>query len=183
MSPSPDSPMPRAAESAAHSLQFDKAETPSRQCAFCAASLPGEYHQVGGAEACADCAQKVRATQARPGAGAIFRALVYGWTGMMGCAAAYAAFLYVSQGWTIGFVAIFIGMGVGRAVRWGAGGLGGKRLQWMAVAFTYFASTFAYVPSLHEELMKRDREALVKLQQLADAEAKKRGIALFPLEA
>lgn len=168
MSPSPDSPTPSEIPPppAAHALQFDKAEEPTRSCAFCAVSLSGAYFQVAGADACPACAEKVRNGQDRPGWGVLTKAILFGLVAMVVCAAAYGAFTMIT-GMEFGIVAIFVGIVMGRAIRAGTNGLGGRRCQWIALVLTYFAITFGSAPSMYQ--------GLTELRHQAEAEARKTG--------
>ena len=157
MSPTPDSPPP-----AIEGLQFDKAEIAARKCAVCQAEVPGEYFQVNGADVCPACAEKLRAQQGRPTMGGVARGVVFGFGAALVCAAGYGLFTYLTN-FEFGLIAIAVGWVVGRAVRMGARGLGGRRCQWAALLLTYFAITMGYVPLLYSGMQKATQEANVKL--------------------
>lgn len=66
------------------------------------------------------------------------------------CCIGYATIRWYSPiDWSL--ISIAVGYLVGRAVRTGANGLGGRRLQSIAVGFTYLAIVFSYVPLMLRE--------------------------------
>jgi hypothetical protein len=56
------------------------------------------------------------------------------------------ALVAILTGLEVGLIAILVGYMVGRAVRHGSGGLGGRPQQILAVVLTYFAITTSYLP-------------------------------------
>jgi hypothetical protein len=56
------------------------------------------------------------------------------------------------SGLELALVSIAVGYLVGRAIRIGTGGLGGRRLQIAAVALTYLAITISYVPLIIRQI-------------------------------
>ena len=126
--------------------------------------------------------------QQAPSASVLWRAALYGG------AAAFAGFaifalVAITTGLQIGLIAILVGYMVGRAVRRGAGGLGGRPQQILAVALTYFSITTSYIPVFLYEEFKRPaaerqaaRSAARKRVQEAEASGKPRmspGRAIF----
>jgi hypothetical protein len=138
------------------SIQFEKAEfadnTPT--CAACKQNLETEYFQLAGQNICATCAELVRTNQQRPTHADVVRGLLYG------AGAAFLGFLGYSIVIWIGFelalVTIGIGYLVGQAVRKGSRGLGGRRCQIAAVALTYMAITFSYIPAGIRDFVKSE---------------------------
>ena len=132
-------------------LQFAKADfgtdKPKLKCRACQADIEEIYYQLDGADICAQCQEKAAAAREIPRASHLLKAGWFGFGGALAGAAAYAA-VEMATGYTIGFVAILAGWLVGKAVRSGAGGLGGRRLQVLAVALTWFSITMGYVPSI-----------------------------------
>jgi hypothetical protein len=57
-----------------------------------------------------------------------------------------------ATGYEIGLIAILVGFMVGWAVRRGAGGLGGRRYQLLALTLTYLAIGATYVPLAMRQL-------------------------------
>jgi hypothetical protein len=74
---------------------------------------------------------------------------------LAGCAL-YATVAIVT-GLEIGLIAIVVGFMVGKAIRRGSNGLGGRPRQVMAVVLTYFAITTSYIPVFIHQTMKAPR--------------------------
>jgi len=153
---------PATAESTAGAdapLQFDKAEMDEApqavevpMCSNCTRPVVESYYQVGPAVVCAPCKDiVVKALESGKGWDRFFGGLRYG----MGAAILGAIVWYAIREITqleIGLVAIGIGILVGIAVKRGAGGFGGRRYQFLAVALTYASITMANVPLIVKEL-------------------------------
>ena len=134
-------------------LSFERAEfegpAPSAlACAFCNQPLIGQYWQVSKRPACDHCrgsiASQLDSSRSRA---SFLRAIGYGaLAALAGCVAwiAIEKLFHVQ----IGFVAIGVGYLVGKAVRKGSGGLGGRRYQYLALALTYAAIALASLPDL-----------------------------------
>jgi hypothetical protein len=135
------------------SLQFQKAEfeDPRPKCAACRKPMEGSYFQLAGHNICGTCADTVRRRQAHPQAQALLRGFLYGLGAAVGCAIVYAV-ITLATGMSLALLSIAVGYLVGRAVRIGAGGLGGRRCQILAVALTYFAITISYAPVIVKEM-------------------------------
>ena len=134
-------------------LQFERAEfgaAPAKTCTGCHQPLAGDYYDVNGQPFCPACRTSlVQAHGAPPGAAAFGRALAVG----IGAAAIGSTFYYLVDrltGYQLGLVAIAVGFLVGRGVRWGTGGRGGVLYQVMAVALTYAAISFSFLPYVLE---------------------------------
>jgi len=137
-------------------LQFEKAEfgeePPSQTCAGCKAPLVGEYWEVNGLIVCRTCRDGI---QRELGGGAgmegFLRAL-----GLGGGAAALGFGIYFAvlaiTGYEIGLIGILVGYMVGRAVRKGSGGRGGRGFQVLAVFLTYTAICASYLASALREM-------------------------------
>jgi hypothetical protein len=129
------------------SLQFQKIEyADSRpKCALCQGPLESMYFHLAGQRICPACAEKARAAQARPANAAVVRGLLCGAGTAVLCSAGYASIVAIT-GYELALVAIAVGYLVGRAVRRGSAGLGGRRCQAGAVVLTYLAITLSYLP-------------------------------------
>lgn len=139
------------------SLQFQKAEfadsTPN--CSACKVSIKGPYYQLAAQKICAACAELARINQQRPPNSAVLRGTIFG-AGMAAvCSAGYAAIVMVT-GMELALVAIAVGFMVGRAVRRGSDGLGGRRCQAAAVVLTYLAITMSYIPLMVRDAAVKD---------------------------
>src|SRR5579875_687998 len=84
------------------------------------------------------------------------RALLYGAGAALAGCIGYALF-GILTGITLGYAAVGVGWLIGKAMRKGSGGLGGRRYQVTAALLTYAAVAVAFVPmALHD--MDRTRE-------------------------
>jgi hypothetical protein len=154
-------------------LQFDRAEfggqPASQTCAACQQPIADRYFDVNGQITCPTCRETIATTLERnPGATAPLIALAAGLAGGLVGALLYYAVLKIT-GYEIGLIAIVVGLLVGRAVRWGSGGRGGRVYQVMAVAITYLAIVSTYVPFIVEGI--RNQAATQTAQQAATSEA------------
>ena len=140
-------------------LQFDRAQfdgdATQPGCAVCHTPLHGSYFEVNGHTVCEACCYKLR--EAEPGgsrAGRALRAIAGGIGAGLAGAILYWLILALS-GYEFSLIAILVGYGVGKAVRWGSGGRGGRAYQALAIALTYLAIVSAYVPLMVTEIMKQ----------------------------
>jgi hypothetical protein len=155
---------------AAEDLQFHRAELvggedgPSRQCVLCKQLIREDYFHAQGQVVCPLCATKIRVGSQHPPAVSLLRASLYGLGAAIAGSALYAIvnmLLHIQ----IGIIAIFVGIMVGKAVRYGSKGLGGRRQQILAVALTYFGITLSYIPIFIQGAIHRQRPAQVSSTQ------------------
>ena len=142
-------------------LQFDRAEFGAQPadpvCAACQQPIADRYFDVNGQMTCATCRATIANTLEKdPGWSAPFIALGAGLGGGIIGSILYYAVLKLT-GYEIGLIAIVVGLLVGRCVRWGSGGRGGRGYQVMAVAITYIAIVSTYVPFIIQGI--RESEA------------------------
>jgi hypothetical protein len=156
-----------------HELQFQHAEVlpaegasgPTSQfCVACKRPIGGTFYHAQGRMVCPECASRIQAGQQAPPRLWLARALLYGAGAALGGCILYAAVAIIT-GWEFGLVAIVVGYMVGKAIRHGSRGLGGRPQQVLAVVLTYFAITTSYIPVLvyetahHPEQFARSRKA------------------------
>lgn len=148
------------------SLQFQKAEFEDTRpkCAGCRNPLEGSYFQLAGANICGSCAEAVRTRQARPGGRALRRGFYYGFGAALGCAVVYSIVM-LATGLSMAILSLAVGYIVGKAIRKGTGGLGGRRCQVMAVALTYFAITISYAPLIARGIAEADKHQTPERKQ------------------
>ena len=141
---------------APHELQFQHAEVlppegasgPSSQiCVACKQPIGDTYYHAQGRVVCPACAQRIQTFQQAPPRRSLARAVLYGAVAALGGCILYAAVAIIT-GWEFGLVAIVVGYMVGKAIRHGSHGLGGRPQQILAVVLTYFAITTSYIPVL-----------------------------------
>jgi uncharacterized protein (DUF983 family) len=140
--------------------QFTTAEyerTGAMKCAACQDSIRGTYFQIKGAPVCTECTAKIRAQIPQDSHAAFARALVFGVAGALAGLALYVIFA-LSTGLIIGWVSLAVGFIVGKAMRLGSRGVGGRRYQVAAVLLTYFAVSMSAVPIALEQ-GRQDRQA------------------------
>ena len=94
---------------------------------------------------CPLCAARIQAGQQSAPALSLMRAALYGGAAALGGCALYALIAIVLHA-EIGIIAILVGWMVGKAVRHGSYGRGGRPQQILAVLLTYFAITTSYIP-------------------------------------
>ncbi|HET9453305.1 MAG TPA: hypothetical protein VFO66_03385 [Gemmatimonadaceae bacterium] len=142
---------------AGDALQFDRAvpatgaDVPRAsahvvQCASCSAALAQQYFDAGGTPVCAACKATLEQQAAplrewKP----MLRAILFGLGASIVGAGLYYGVIAITD-FEIGLIAIATGYMVGWAVRRGARGRGGRRLQIVAVALTYASVAMAYTP-------------------------------------
>lgn len=116
------------------------------QCSLCHRPITASYHTVNGAPACESCRTILSAIGAPvreplP----IAKALVLGFGAALVGAVIYWAVIRFFR-LEIGIVAVLNGWMVGKAMRIGSGGRGGRVLQVAAALLTYLSVGMAYVP-------------------------------------
>jgi hypothetical protein len=115
-------------------------------CASCHAAISGRYFTVNEKTVCPNCAQQVQSELERPtrkrGAPLLLGSL----------AAAAGSLLYYAiaalTGYELGIIAIVIGIGVGKAVRRGAGLNGHWTVRALAVSLTWLSIASTTVPAI-----------------------------------
>jgi hypothetical protein len=140
------------------SLQFDRAEFTSApassvMCASCNQSIIQSYHEAGGKTICSSCREAITSASESGGAGRFLRALAVGFGAAIVGSIVWWGVRKVT-GYEIGLISIGIGIGVGRAVRWGGGNRGGWKYQLLAVLLTYASIAGNYMPDVITEIAK-----------------------------
>ena len=143
-------------------LQFDRADyqfasAPATACAECKQPLIQSYYELNSALICPPCRDQFEESKKASAGGRLVRAFGAG----LGAAIAGAVLWWgvrKGTGYEVGLISIAIGIGVGRAVRWGARNRGGWAYQLMAVLLTYAAIAGNYVPDVYEGLREAAKE-------------------------
>lgn len=145
------------------SLQFQKVEFEDTRpkCAACRNPIEDAYFQLAGRNICPNCAEKVRSRQASPQGPAILRGFLYGLAAAVACGIGYTV-VTMATGYSLALIAIAVGYVVGRAVRIGSRGLGGRRCQILAVVLTYFAITMSYAPIIVGQMRDVEKKDVEK---------------------
>jgi hypothetical protein len=129
--------------------QFSTAEYSGQpgthRCKFCNQTIMGSYYRVNSALACSACAEQVKLRIPKDSHAAFTRGLLFGVGGAILGLILYAAFGIIT-GLMIGYVSLAVGYIVGKAIKLGSGGIGGRRYQIAAVVLTYAAVSMAAIP-------------------------------------
>ena len=115
-------------------------------CAECRGPIVDTYYEADQGVICVACQAGMTALEQQGAAEGHFRrALSFGVLAALAAATGYVALL-AATGRELTFAVLLIGLVVGKAVRTGSRGRGGRRFQWLAVALTYLAIAATYVP-------------------------------------
>jgi len=115
-------------------------------CAECRGPIVDTYFETDRGVLCDACHTRLAADVAsRSTRGYLARALGFGTLGAAIGSAIYFGVL-TTTGREVSLVAVVVGLVVGKAVRLGARGQGGRRLQWLAVCLTYLTVATTYLP-------------------------------------
>jgi hypothetical protein len=141
------------------SLQFERPEfdvpaSPTVACANCQRPVVQSYYEVNGRMICAGCREHLEHGDDGSRVARFMRAAMAGFG-----VAVLGAILWWGvrklSGYEIGLISIAIGIGVGRAVRWGSRQRGGWAFQLLAILLTYAAIAGNYVPDVISDLRER----------------------------
>ena len=129
--------------------RFDVAEavTPvgTAPCAKCRSPIVDTYFEWDGKVICATCKPRIAESVAPARTGGVARAFAFGLGAAIAGAAMYFA-LTSFAGRDLAWAMIPVGFAIGKAVRFGSGGRGGQRYQWLAACLTYATIASTYVP-------------------------------------
>lgn len=114
-------------------------------CKACNTTITGEYYRVNGVQACANCVEKVKQQMPKDTHSAFVRGILFGVGGAIAGLIVYSLF-WIITGIVIGYVSLAVGWLVGKAIKAGSKGIGGRRYQIVAVAFTYAAVSMSAIP-------------------------------------
>src|SRR5215211_3475572 len=115
-------------------------------CAKCRGPIVDTYYEADQGVICVACQAGMTALERQSAAEGHFRrALSFGVLAALAAATGYVALL-AATGRELTIAVLLIGLVVGKAVRIGGRGRGGRRFQWLAVALTYLAIASTYVP-------------------------------------
>ena len=152
--------------------QFGTAEYKSAQggevCKACNQTITGEYYRVNGMQACAGCIEKVKQQMPKDTHAAFVRGMLFGVGGALAGLIVYSAFGIIT-GLVIGYVSLAVGWLVGKAIKTGSKGIGGRRYQIVAVAFTYAAVSLSAIPIGISQIIKEKKDRIVTTQAPAQS--------------
>lgn len=140
--------------------QFATAEYSSSDkevCKSCNQSLSGSYYRINGSLACTNCATQLKSQLSVDTHSTFVRGILFGIGGAILGMVLYSAFGIIT-GLVIGYLSLAVGWLVGKAIRFGSGGIGGRRYQIAAVVLTYFAVSMSAIPMGIYQAVKESRE-------------------------
>jgi hypothetical protein len=115
-------------------------------CAECRGPIVDTYFETDAGVICEACHTRLTGELAnRTPGGQFSRALGFGAAAALAGAAIYFGAL-AAIGREISLVILLVGFLVGKSVRLGARGRGGRRMQWLAIGLTYLAIASTYLP-------------------------------------
>jgi hypothetical protein len=117
----------------------------TEHCQFCRQPLGHRYYRLNTGMACAACGERAQHELPKDSHTLFTRGLIFGIGGAILGLIIYALFA-ITTGLMIGYVSLAVGYIVGRAVKMGSRGAGGRKYQIAAVALTYAAVSLAAVP-------------------------------------
>lgn len=129
--------------------QFGTAEYPSAPgsdtCKSCKQTLTGLYYRINGSLACQHCTEQLKSQLPKDTHAAYVRGLLFGIGGAIVGLIVYAG-LAIATTIVIGYFSLAVGFIVGKAMKLGSGGIGGRRYQIAAALLTYAAVSMAAIP-------------------------------------
>ena len=127
--------------------QFQTAEYASlgEVCKSCKQPITGDYYRINGMLACESCANQVRQQAPKDTHSAFVRGITFGIGGAILGFILFAGFVIIT-GITLGYISLAVGFLIGKAMKMGSRGIGGRRYQVAAAALTYIAVSMAAVP-------------------------------------
>ena len=117
----------------------------ARACAACKQLISGEYYQVQNHVICPQCAAKIQAGRQAQRPVPWVRFAIFGVGAAIAGSILHA--IPLALGFQIGIVALAVGWMVGKAIRAGSYGTGGRPQQILAVVLTYFAISTSFFPA------------------------------------
>jgi hypothetical protein len=127
--------------------QFSTAEYKStgNTCKSCKQPISGNYYRINGIAACERCAQQLQSQMPKDSHAAYVRGIAFAVGGAILGFILFAGFVIVT-GISLVYISLAVGFLVGKAMKMGSGGLGGRRYQVAAAALTYAAVSMAAIP-------------------------------------
>src|ERR1035437_5894555 len=164
----PPSPQDLQFQHAEPIAEASSSEGSSPACVVCKQPVGGAYYQAQGQVVCPPCAERIQGgRQGAPGH-SLMRAALYGGGAAPGGWLLYAPGALVLHA-EIGLIAILVGWMVGKAIRHGSYGRGGRPQQILAVALTYFAITTSYIPVILYQSVRHPRRVEQRQQAQTNA--------------
>jgi hypothetical protein len=132
-------------DKAQYALAPNPATVTRDQCARCQQPIATSYYRINGDLACESCAAQATPNLPAESHAAFVRAILYGIGAAIIGMILYALF-EIATGIIIGYLAVGVGYFVGKAMKAGSGGRGGRRYQIAAALLTYASVSMAAIP-------------------------------------
>src|ERR1700742_2476965 len=129
----------------------------AERCATCNQSLGSQYYRVNGATTCNYCGEQALLRKPQDAHQIFVRGLMFGIGGAILGIILYAGFGIVT-GLMLGYISLAVGWIVGKAIKKGTNGIGGRRYQIAAVLLTYSAVSLSAIPIGISEIVKQHQE-------------------------
>jgi hypothetical protein len=127
---------------------FERAEygaaSSGERCVRCQQSVTDRFFHINGEPTCEPCANAAVGLPAEGAGEAFVKAIAVGIGAAIVGSILYAV-IEIMTGWTIGYVALAVGWLVGKGMKWGADGRGGRKYQIAAAVLTYLSVSCASV--------------------------------------
>lgn len=118
-------------------------------CTGCGVALAGGHFLLNGTPWCPTCKEEMQ-HQTRFTFRKLLKSCLAGYVGAI-VAGGLWALVTIVTGYQLGLIAIFVGLIVGHAVRWGARPATGRRFQILALALTVLGLSYSTIPMLVKE--------------------------------
>ena len=128
------------------------------RCKSCNQPIASQYYRINGSLACERCTEQLKTQQPKDSHKAFVNGVLLGIGGAILGLILYSGFTIIS-GIYIGYISLAVGWMVGKAIRKGSGGIGGRRYQIVALALTYAAVSLSAVPIAISEDIKQKKDA------------------------
>jgi hypothetical protein len=120
--------------------------------------------------ACQRCTEQVQSRLPKDSHSAFVRGILFGVGGAIIGLILYSAFGIIT-GLEIGYVSLAVGWLVGKAMKKGSNGIGGRRYQIVAIALTYIAVSLSAIPiGISQALKERDSRPHVQQKSSSSTE-------------
>ena len=122
---------------------------------MCERHLAGRMYLVDQRPTCEACKEQALRTPQTGSPAALSKAVLFGVGAALAGMVLYAG-IEILTGWVIGYAAVAVGYLVGKAMKKGSGGRGGRRYQIAAAVLTYAAVSLSAIPvGIHAYLKNR----------------------------
>ena len=129
--------------------------TSEAHCVRCQRMMTGRFFRLNGEPMCEPCANAAVGLPAEGAGTAFVKALAVGMgAAFLGCI--LYAVVEIATGWTIGYVAVAVGWLVGKGMKMGSEGRGGRQYQIAAAVLTYLSVSFASLAVILHAAQKRN---------------------------